>query len=219
MAIRMSDGLKNALLDTGPAKTLFTKGFLELYSGSQPSSGNADESGFTRRMIIGNRLTVAQNGLAFGTTTTFTLDGDQEALFAAEDNIFCIHGTTVIEAAVVSAVFDAVDTTTVTVTPASDLTDALSEVVLGVNWAAAAAGAELPKLETEIWQGKGLSDGSVGWWRLYSNDLDRGADSEGDKVRLDGNIGSSGDIQAVSTTIQTNAVSTLDNFKLKFPTT
>jgi len=218
MAIRMTDGLKNALLDTGSAKDLFEKGFIELYSGSQPASANTSESSYTRRMIIGTRLTAASHTLAFATTTTFTLAGDQEALFTALDNIFCLLGTTVIEAEVVSAVF-AVDTTTVTITASTDLTSALSEVIIGVNWEAAAASGELDKLSTETWQGKGLSDGSVGWWRLYANALDRGADGSGDKVRLDGNIGSSGDIQAVSTTIQTSAVSTLDTFKLKFPTT
>ena len=216
MAIRMSDGLKNALLDTDSAKDLFAKGFIELYSGSQPTSANADEGGYTRRMIIGKRLTVANDGVDFVDETNFKVDGDKTALFVAGDNIFCILFATVVEAEVVSA-SEADGETTVTITAVANLDSDLSEVVLGVNWAAVAAGGELDKLETETWQGKGLSDGSVGWWRLFTNNLDKGEDAVGDKVRLDGNIGSSGDIQAVSTSIQTNAISTLDTFKLKFP--
>ena len=217
MAIRMSTGLKNALLITNPVKDVFAKGFIELFSGTQPSSGDGSEAAYTRRMIIGIRHTVANSTLAYVGTTSFTLAGDVASLFGVGDTIVALLGTTVVSSTVATSVHNT-GTTTVTIDDAV-LTSGLTEVIRGVSLAATAESGEIEKHADEVWQGKGLSSGTVGWFRFYTNDRLTGTDSAGDKPRLDGNIGSSGDLQAISTTVQENATSTLDSFAIRFPST
>lgn len=74
MALRLSTGLRDALLDTGSFKATMADGVIHIYSGSQPSDADSAETG-TQLIIItesGGAFTsgVATNGLEFGTATS-----------------------------------------------------------------------------------------------------------------------------------------------------
>lgn len=45
MASRLSTGLVNKMMDTGSFKTIFTAGFLDVYTGTQPASADDAPSG------------------------------------------------------------------------------------------------------------------------------------------------------------------------------
>lgn len=45
---------------------------------------------------------------------------------------------------------------------------------------------------TEVWKGAGLSDDSAGWARFYDNNVETGAASSGDKLRMDGAVNTTG---------------------------
>jgi len=53
MAIRLSDALRNYMLETGSVEAALTLGFLVIYSGSQPASANDAATG-TQLAVIAN---------------------------------------------------------------------------------------------------------------------------------------------------------------------
>lgn len=48
MAIKVSTGLRNKVLDTGSLKSRLALGFIDIYSGSPPASANDAVTGFTK---------------------------------------------------------------------------------------------------------------------------------------------------------------------------
>jgi hypothetical protein len=69
MALRISTGLRNALVGTGGFKELMDNGFLDIYSGSQPASADAIESGVKLARITSTSGTAVSDGLKFGTAS------------------------------------------------------------------------------------------------------------------------------------------------------
>lgn len=89
----------------------------------------------------------------------------------------------------------------------------------GLRFAASASAGSLAKEGTQIWSGVGQVGGSAGWFRFYPNDVDTntGEATSGDKVRFDGSCGTNGDMLMASTTIQSGATSTIDQFVISLP--
>jgi len=68
----------------------------------------------------------------------------------------------------------------------------------------------------EIWSGIAVADGTAGWFRIYTNDYDDGADSTA--VRLDGSVATSGSqLNMTSTSIITGVATTIDSVSLNMP--
>jgi len=75
----------------------------------------------------------------------------------------------------------------------------------------------LSKPAAANWQGTGILSGSMGWFRMYSNEVTSGASTTA--VRLDGSIAASGSQFIVaSTTVVAGATSTINTFVLTLPT-
>jgi hypothetical protein len=77
MAVRLSTGIRNKLLDgytgTGGLKSILVGGFLDIYTGSQPVSADYVETGSKLVRISSTSGTAASDGLRFGTAATGTL--------------------------------------------------------------------------------------------------------------------------------------------------
>lgn len=88
----------------------------------------------------------------------------------------------------------------------------------GLNFGPA-AGRELKKSASEIWQIKGEADGIAGWFRYVGNAADDGSvDSTESKPRIDGRVAVSGaEMNLSSTEIVTGATTTIDTFTLRWP--
>lgn len=211
MTIRMSTGLRNALLEKKPVKDLFADGFMKIFNGTQPSSADNDESSATKLMVVCRRVT----NVSYIDESSFKITGeDATDYFSDGKTVKADCGDDgIVTSKVASSSYDDSDTT---VTLEDDvLTSNLKEVLKGCNFGGADSGS-ISKASGEIWQGKGEDDGTAGWFRLYTNDEDEGED-DGTKVRFDGSCGSSGDLQMVSTAIQKGATSTIDQFILSIP--
>lgn len=61
MALRLSTGLVNKLMDTSPFKTLFAAGFIDIYSGTRPTLANDAPPANTVKLA-----TVYSNGTSLG---------------------------------------------------------------------------------------------------------------------------------------------------------
>lgn len=77
MTIRLSTALRNYVLDEGSFKDALQYGWLHIFSGSQPSDADEAETGDLMMEIS------EQMSATFATSTTFTVSGDQTAIFAA----------------------------------------------------------------------------------------------------------------------------------------
>lgn len=71
MTIKASTGLRNKLLDTSPFKTLFSGGFLNLYSGPVPSSADDAIVGGTHTLLC----QISNNNTATGITMASAASG------------------------------------------------------------------------------------------------------------------------------------------------
>jgi hypothetical protein len=70
MAIRLSTGARNALVGTDGKGfgELFNNGVMDIFTGAQPSSADAVETGTKLARISSTSGTAAEDGLKFGTT-------------------------------------------------------------------------------------------------------------------------------------------------------
>lgn len=70
MAIRLSTGARNSLVGTDGKGfgELFNNGVIDIYTGAQPSSADAVETGTKLARISSTSGTAAEDGLKFGTT-------------------------------------------------------------------------------------------------------------------------------------------------------
>jgi len=85
----------------------------------------------------------------------------------------------------------------------------------GMNFGEVANGV-LHKEAGEIWSGVGLNDGTAGWFRIYANDYTTGSSTTA--VRMDGSIATSGSqFNMSSTSIVTGGTNTLDSVSLTLP--
>lgn len=85
----------------------------------------------------------------------------------------------------------------------------------GLNLATAIAGVA-SKESGETWSGEGLTDGTAGWFRYYSNAYTTGASSTA--IRFDGVCGvGSGELRMSSLTVATGATTTVDSGSITQP--
>lgn len=85
-------------------------------------------------------------------------------------------------------------------------------VANGLSWDAPVAGV-LGK-DATVWSGVGLATGTAGWFRLYANDFDTGANA----LCLDGTVGTSGaQLNLSSVAIVLAATTTIDDFEITVP--
>jgi hypothetical protein len=75
MAVRLSTGLRNALVGTDGAGfgEIMNNGVLDIFTGAQPVSANHVETGTKLARISSTSGTAAEDGLKFGTTGDGTL--------------------------------------------------------------------------------------------------------------------------------------------------
>ena len=86
----------------------------------------------------------------------------------------------------------------------------------GLNWGEPSGGI-IAKASGETWQGIGLTNGTMGWFRLYANALATGSSTTA--CRIDGTVATSGgQITVATTTITQGATSTLDALTITLPT-
>ena len=67
MALRLSTGMRNAMMGTSSFKELLDNGILELYSGAQPASADSAETGSKLATITSTSGTGVADGVKFGT--------------------------------------------------------------------------------------------------------------------------------------------------------
>jgi len=73
MALRLSNGARAGLAGTKGIYELFNGGFIDIYSGGQPASADAAETGVKLVRITGTSGAVATAGLTFGTAADGSL--------------------------------------------------------------------------------------------------------------------------------------------------
>jgi hypothetical protein len=150
MAIKLSKGLRNALLESNSLKGALANGIICIYSGFPPVSANDAETGTLLMKITNNggafTAGVPTNGINFGSS---------------------VNGT-------------------------------------------------ISKSDSEIWTGKGLVDGTAGYFRFYSNDFETGSSETA--IRLQGTVGTSNaDMLVATTAIKANVSVTVDQFNITMP--
>ena len=135
----------------GSLKELFKHGVIHIYSGTQPASADAIESGTLRLRI--------------------TEDGNTHV-------------------------------------PASGL--------YGLEFEEDPASGVLSKASAQSWEGDGLNDGTIGWFRFYDQSVGTGASTTA--IRFDGSVAISGaQLNVASLTVQTGVTFVINNFTLTVP--
>lgn len=81
MAIRISTGLRNAMLGTGGPGLVgaLQNGFIDIYSGAQPTTANSVEAGAKLCRITSTSGTGVADGLKFGTAASGVIEKDSTA--------------------------------------------------------------------------------------------------------------------------------------------
>ena len=148
MSIRLSTGAMNSILSTGSLQDTFANGVICVYSGVQPNSADAVETG--------------------DLLATINIDGDA---------------------------FTPGGGTGLTLAEASDNS--------------------ISKTGAEVWRGNYVTEGTMGWFRFYTNVKTTGASVSAS--RIDGNVGTSrADIIVTSVQSSVGGSITLDSFTLNF---
>lgn len=222
MALRLSTGLRNALLSTKATATDLITG-ITISFGDGTGTSSRDQildsgdglSGFEKRKYI----TVSGSGGG-------TNDGTFEILSVAAGAIEVPAGSFTTEAASAQIILasanggsisdlfrncvidiysgsqpataDAAETGTklvsITLDSGTFVADAAAN---GLNFDVAASGV-LSKDTDETWSGLGLAAGTGGWFRMYDNGYTTGASTE--EIRLDGSVATSGSQLTLSNT-------------------
>jgi len=240
MALRLSTGLRNALLETKSAATnLMTATPISFGDGTGPGGRDhiLDSGDGLGDFIVNGKITVAGAGEA-GNNSTF------EILSVADGAIEVAAGSLTTEAASAQVILagatggsisdlfrncvvdiysgsqpagaDSVETGTklARITVSSDAFVA-GTATNGLNFDEAAAGV-LSKATGEVWSGEGLADGTAGWFRMYDNAAVAGASTT--EIRLDGSVATSGgQFNMSNTSITDGGTTTVDSASLTMP--
>lgn len=84
----------------------------------------------------------------------------------------------------------------------------------GLHFGAPSAG--VIAKSSAVWSGVGLATGTAGWWRLYNNAYTTGGGTSG--INMDGNCATSGgDLNMASLTVTLSATTTIDSFSITEP--
>jgi len=240
MALRLSTGLRNALLSTRASvqQVLVGAANMALVDGGTGNDTFTD---------AGNGLAIfsVHDNITFKGCTTAENDKTVEILSVAAGVIGLPTGTVVTAEALltttriissrggsVSDIFrngvldiysgsqpataDAAETGTklASITLASGAFSA-GVATNGINFDVATAGV-LAKDASEVWSGVGLAAGTAGWFRLYSNAYGTGLSSS--YIRIDGSVATSGgQLNISNTAITVGGTTTVDTAQLTMP--
>lgn len=240
MALRLSTGLRNALLSTkAQATDLMTGTTISFGDGTGTSSRDQildsgdGLGGFEKRKYItvsgsdsGTNdgtfeiLSVAAGAIEVPAGSFSTESAGEQVILASADggSISDLFRNCVIDIYSGSqpANADAAETGTklVTITLSSGAFSGGS-AANGINFDVAASGT-LSKDADETWSGEGLADGTAGWFRMYDNSYTTGASTSA--IRLDGSVATSGgQLNLSNTTITDGGTTTVDSAELTMP--
>jgi len=245
MALRLSTGLRNALLDKTPQFSDLSKlivdaaGNMDFVPSGSSGSGNPeiqntvdDLSVFAAGDIVQVYGSASNDGTYVVTSVTAdTLQVQEEVV--SETGQTCFLG--VVHGGALKDIFkNGVMKIFAGSQPASASEDEsgyteLCQITMGsgaftanqgqngINFGDAANGT-LTKKAGETWSGTNGATGVAGWFRFYSNAMDTGAESGGDKVRFDGAVATSGaQLNMSSTSLSSGATTTITNFSVSLP--
>ncbi len=238
MALRLSTGLRNALLDEkATANNLITGTTISFEDGTGTDSrdrivdsgnglaffvkrGKVTVSGSTSNDGSYEVLAVAAGYLEVAAGSLSDEDaGDQVILAGATGGSFSdLFQNCVIDVYSGSqpSNADSAETGTklVTITLSSGAFSGGS-ATNGLNFGEVASGI-LSKEAGEVWSGIGLADGTAGWFRAYDNSYTTGASTSA--IRFDGSVATSGSqFNMVSTQINIDATNTVTSVALTLP--
>ena len=238
MALRLSTGLRNALLDEkATANNLITGTTISFEDGTGTDSrdrivdsgnglasfvkrGKVTVSGSTSNDDSYEVLAVAAGYLEVAAGSLSDEDaGDQVILAGATGGSFSdLFQNCVIDVYSGSqpSNADSAETGTklVTITLSSGAFSGGS-ATNGLNFGEVASGI-LSKEAGEVWSGIGLADGTAGWFRAYDNSYTTGASTSA--IRFDGSVATSGSqFNMVSTQINIDATNTVTSVALTLP--
>jgi len=238
MALRLSTGLRNAILDRkAAAKNLIAASTISFEAGTGTEGrdrildSGSGLGGYIRR----DQLTVAGSGAN---------DGEYEILAVAAGYVEIPSGSLSDEAAGSSIILAGAQGGSFTdifrnckidvfagtqPTSANDGETGTKLLSVTLNSGAFVAGSPenginfgevtdgvLHKEAGEVWSGLGIADGTAGWFRIYDNNYDQGISTTA--VRMDGSIATSGSqFNMSSTTVVTGGTNTIDSVNLTLP--
>lgn len=238
MALRLSTGLRNALLDEkAEANNLVTGTTISFEDGTGTDSRDrivdSDDglAGFVKRgkvTVVGSTdnddsyeiLAVAAGYLEIpaGSLSTESA-GDQVILAGATGgSVSDLFQNCVIDiySGPQPSDADSAETGTklVTITLSSGAFSGGS-ATNGLNFGEVASGV-LSKEAGEVWSGEGVADGTAGWFRIYDNSYTTGASTS--EIRMDGAVATSGgQLNMSSTTVVTGGTNTINSVALTMP--
>lgn len=243
--VRFSTGAVQGIAADETVKEQFMDGKIVLYSGAQPSladdayngtplatitkDGNTHVPGTkSTRQISKDVIGSSTEGHVFtltvdGTAYTYTAGAGSSTTIVAAALAALVDESRVVTALAEGAniwirarfggnVFTCVSSGSGTQTVTTPVASARAE---GIQFGACADGV-LAK-ESNTWQGDGIADGTIGWFRIYANATDAGGSSATAK-RIDGSCSTtSGDMILRSLAAETGIPITIDNFDITFP--
>lgn len=243
MALRLSTGLRQALLGKIPARSavvVYTATTIAAVDGGAGADSFTDSAnGFlTEGFSVGDSI------FAIGFTGGMAaINGPFEAVTVAEGTIEVATGLLAGDAATESVTLVAIrggafrdifkhsvleiysGTQPATADAAETGTKLLRITVSSGAFAAAAPtngllfGAPMAGViskNTDVWSGVGLASGTAGWWRLYDNAYTTGLSTSA--IRMDGNCATSGgDLNMASLAVTLAATTTIDSFAITQP--
>lgn len=244
MALRLSTGLRQALLGKIPARsavTVYTAGTIAAVDGGSGSDTLTDSAnGFlTEGFAVGDSVlmlgftgdnagcvgpveltAVDQGTLTFATGSLIASDAATESvtLVAIRGGAFrdiFKHSVIEIYSGTQPATADAAETGTKLLRiTVASGAFTAGSPANGLLFAAPAAG--VISKSTDVWSGVGLAGGTAGYWRLYDNAYTTGISTSG--IRMDGNCATSGgDMNMASLSVTLNATTTIDSFAITQP--
>ena len=238
MTLRLSTGLRNAILDTKSEVTnIATAATRAFEDGTGTDSrdrivdASEDLSVYAKRGNITVLGSTSNDGtyeiiesaagyieVAAGSLTTEALGDDVTLADASGGSYVDLFRNCVIDiySGTQPSDADSAETGTklvsVTLSSGAFVADAAGN---GLNFGAVAAGV-LAKETGETWSGVGLDDGTAGWFRIYDNAYVTGASSS--EIRMDGAVATSGSqFNMSSTSVVTGATTTVDSMALTQP--
>lgn len=244
MALRLSTGLRQALLGKIPARsavTVYTAATIAAVDGGAGDDTLTDSAnGFlTEGFAVGDSVlmlgftganagcigpveltAVAEGTLTFATGSLTASDAASESITlvairgGAFRDIFK-HSVLEIYSGTQPATADTAESGTKLLRiTASSGAFTAGSPANGLLFAAPAAG--VISKSTDVWSGVGLASGTAGWWRLYDNAYTTGLSTTG--IRMDGNCATSGgDLNMASLSVRLNATTTIDSFAITQP--
>lgn len=206
MSARFSDGLRNKMMapagDGGNSfAELMNGGVISIYSGSQPSSANAAETGDLILQIgcEGNGAVITDGDLTTGTLYLIKSLG--------ESSDFTSSGASENK---VGLIFVGDDSDS----PTWDGAELVEGP--GIEFELSSTTGRVSKPSDSEWKGVCLKTGSAGWFRIYDSSFTTGEDSAA--VRMDGSVATyGGQMQMVSTSLSVDSVQTLQEFNVTLP--